>query len=91
MFYLEKHKRNLRRNKNIISKWHNCIPEKAQEYLIRANQKYPALIKNKKFLTFGILKKTASHRHKPENTIHNEENQSIETLKNYTDATVSRI
>lgn len=36
--------------------------------------------KTKKFPIFGILKKTASHRHKPENTIHNEEkNQSIET------------
>ena len=36
--------------------------------------------KTKKFPIFGILKKPASHRQKPENIIHNEgKNQSIET------------
>lgn len=33
--------------------------------------------KTKKFPIFGILKKTASHRHKPENTIHNKEKKPI--------------
>lgn len=72
-------KANLRRNKNIISKWHNCIPEKSSRIFMKTKNIQHSS-KTKKFPIFGILKKKSATDKKPENTIHNEDkNRSIET------------